>query len=474
MRLIAAIAICIFSINSVFAGDAKISGKITNKLADEVQVSYYTNLLDYSQKTQTAKVSEDGSFSITVPVTEQYLQIQIQNGDQATETFIQSGDDLKLTVDGKNFDSTLKYTGKGAAVSNMMAKHVLQYSMMIMFGSRMQQHYIKEQEEFISAANDEMKKELDFLESNKKGVPESFVQYWKAWYQYSVYDEMIRYTFMHKMMKERTSSVIMRKKDYAILDKVPVAFNDNYVSIPGYVSYVAELYTNKYSAMTDDDTTTPQEKKNELRETYVNKQVNANMPPKTKEYYYAKNLYDNIKYSPVADVEKRYAGFLASYKNSSYDTILSKAVAIKRKKAKGAPAIEFDFTTMEGQQMKLSDLKGKVVYIDFWASWCGPCMRELPATKKVKEHFKDKDVVFLNVSIDDDMAAWKKAIEKNNITGIHTCEPGGWKSRIAQLYGVNSVPSYFLIDRNGKFASENTPRPSETEQLIKEIEAVLQ
>lgn len=474
MRRIAAIAICIFSINSVFAGDAKISGKITNKLADEVEVSYYTNLLNYSQKSLTAKLSEDGSFSITIPVTEQYLQIQIQNGDQATETFIQSGDDLKLTVDGKNFDSTLKYMGKGAAVSNMMAKHVLQYSMMMMFGSRMQLHYTKEQEEFISAANAEMKKELDFLEANKKGVPESFVQYWKAWYQYSVYDEMIRYTFMHKMMKERSSSVIMRKKDYAILDKVPVAFNDNFVNIPGYVSYVAELYTNKYSAMTDDDTTTPQEKKNELREAYVNKQVNANMPPKTKEYYYAKNLYNNIKYSPVADVEKRYAGFLALYKNSSYDTILSKAVAIKRKKAKGAPAIEFDFTTMEGQQMKLSDLKGKVVYIDFWASWCGPCMRELPATKKVKEHFKDKDVVFLNVSIDEDMNAWKKAIEKNNITGIHTCEPGGWKNRVAQLYGVNSVPSYFLIDRNGKFASENTPRPSETEQLIKEIEAVLQ
>ncbi len=474
MRLLAVIAICIFSINTVFAGYAKISGKITNKLADQVEVSYYTNLLNYSQKTLTAKVSEDGSFSITVPVTEQYLQIQIQNGDQATETFIQSGDDLKLTVDGKNFDSTLKYTGKGAAVGNLMAKHVLQSSMMIMFSSRMQPYYVKEQEEFITSVNAELKKELDFLEVNKKGVPESFVQYWKAWYQYSVYDEMIRYTYMHKMMKERSSSVIMRKKDYAILDKVPVAFNDNYISIPSYVSYVTELYPNKYSAMTDDDTTTPQEKKMELSEAYVKKQVNANMPPKTKEYYYAKNLYGTMRYSALADVEKKYASFLTLYKNSSYDTILSKAVAIKRKKAKGAPAIEFDFTTMEGQQMKLSDLKGKVVYIDFWASWCGPCMRELPATKKVKEHFKDKDVVFLNVSIDEDMNAWKKAIEKNNITGIHTCEPGGWKNRVAQLYGVNSVPSYFLIDRNGKFASENTPRPSETEQLIKEIEAALQ
>lgn len=474
MRLLAVIAICIFSINAVFAGQAKLSGKITNQLADEVEVSYFTNLLDYSQKTMKAKLASDGSFSIIIPVTEQFTQISIQNGDQQTETFIQPGDDLKLTLDGKNFDSTLVYTGKGAEISNLMAKHVLQYSMMVMFGSRLQPYYIKDEAEFIAAANDEMKKELDFLEANKKGVPANFVQYWKSWYQYSVYSEMIRYTFMHKMMKERTNSIVMKYEDYAIINKIPIAFNDNYTNQPGYVSYVSELYSNKYSAMTKDDSTISAEKKNEMREAYVNKEVKANMPPKTKEYYYANNLYGNIKYSPIADVEKKYTSFLSSYKNSSYDSILSKAVATKRKKAKGAPAIEFDFTTMEGQQMKLSDFKGKVVYIDFWASWCGPCMRELPSTKKVKEHFKDKDIVFLNVSIDEDMNAWKKAIEKNNITGVHTCEPGGWKNRVAQLYGVNSVPSYFLIDKNGKFASENTPRPSETEQLIKEIEAALQ
>ena len=152
---------------------------------------------------------------------------------------------------------------------------------------------------------------------------------------------MMRYTFMHKMMKQRSASVIMRKADYAIVNKVPVELNDNYIGIPSYVSYSADIFTSKYNAMTDDDTTSTDEKKNELKEAYVNKEVQAKMPPKTKEYYYASSVYNNIKYSPIADVERKYANFLSSYKNSSYDSILSKAVAIKRKKAKGAPAKEY-------------------------------------------------------------------------------------------------------------------------------------
>jgi alkyl hydroperoxide reductase subunit AhpC len=100
-------------------------------------------------------------------------------------------------------------------------------------------------------------------------------------------------------------------------------------------------------------------------------------------------------------------------------------------------------------------------------------MGELPSARKVEEHFSGKDVVFLNVSIDEDKEAWKRSIEKNKIEGIHTCQPGGWNSPLATLYGVKGVPSYFLIDKNGKFITESTPRPSETDKLIALIEGAL-
>ena len=77
------------------------------------------------------------------------------------------------------------------------------------------------------------------------------------------------------------------------------------------------------------------------------------------------------------------------------------------------------------------------------------------------------------VSIDEDADAWKKAMDKYHLTGLHVREEGGWKGKTAQEYGVQGIPAYFLIDREGNFASENTPRPSQDEELIKAIEELL-
>ena len=144
----------------------------------------------------------------------------------------------------------------------------------------------------------------------------------------------------------------------------------------------------------------------------------------------------------------------------------------KKKLSVGAPAIDFTVSDAEGNKVKLSELKGKVVYIDFWASWCGPCIAQFKHTKKIKEHFAGKDVVFVYVSIDEDAEAWEKAMEKYELTGLHT-RVDGWKGRIAADYGVNGIPAYFLVDREGKFATEDTPRPSNSEKLIEAIEALL-
>lgn len=472
-KLLASVAFTILCIQTLFAGEAKISGKITNPLDEEVKFSYYANYLDYAPKEFAAKLSADGSFSITIPVTEKYTQLSVQNGEQASEFFIQPGDELVMTVDAQNFDSTLRYAGKGAPIANLMAKHMLQSGMMMQFARVLQPHYRKETAEFTALAKVEMQKEVDFVEKNKKGLPEDFIKYWKAWYQYSIYSDMLRFSFMHAVMKAGNMNVKLTKEDYRIALDVPVAFNDEYMSIPTYVQYAGDIYNYQYSAKVEADTTIPAEIRAAKQREVVNAQAKATMPAKTKEFFFAQQVFSNVKGNTLEEVEKMYASFRKDYKTSAYDTIVDRVVNLKRKMAKGQPALDFAFTTLEGEKMKLSDLKGKVVYLDFWASWCGPCMRELPFAKKLKEAFHDKDVVFLNVSIDEDMGAWKNAIQKHSIGGIHTCEPGGWQAPAAKLYGVQGVPSYYLIDKNGNFATENSPRPSETEELTKQIEALL-
>ncbi len=455
------------SVSTAFAGGtAKIHGKIANPLADSITFTYFTDRLAFDQHNSTVKITSDGSFQIDIPVEENYTNITVQNGDQGTELFVQPGDDLTMTFDGKDFDNTMRYTGKGSQVANFTAKHIQQLNMTGQFSAAIQPLYTKEPEDFITESKAVLQKELDFLAANKASVPESFTNYWKALLTNDLYYDYLIYPTMHEMYK--TSGAQIKEipaENYKVAMEIPVAFNDASISAPTYRNVVGTIYFIRLNAAGITD--------GKILKDSVAKLANKNMPLQTREFFFAETLSRRIKESSLADVEQDFASFKKDYPKSIYLPTLDKAVSLKKKLSKGQPAIDFSFTTLDGKQMKLSDLKGKVVYIDFWASWCGPCKRELPYAKKVEEHFKDKDVVFLNVSIDDDQEAWKKAIETYKIEGIHTCEPGGWKSRIAAMYGVNSVPSYFLIDKKGKFVAETTPRPSDTDNLTSMIEASL-
>ncbi len=100
--------------------------------------------------------------------------------------------------------------------------------------------------------------------------------------------------------------------------------------------------------------------------------------------------------------------------------------------------------------MELSDLKGKVVLIDFWASWCGPCRRENPAVVALYKKYKDDGFTILSVSLDKDKAKWIAAIEKDGLVWPnHVSDLKFWQAKVARLYGVNSIPYTVLLDKDG-------------------------
>jgi len=116
----------------------------------------------------------------------------------------------------------------------------------------------------------------------------------------------------------------------------------------------------------------------------------------------------------------------------------------------GALAPEINLPSPEGQELALSSLRGKVVMIDFWASWCGPCRKENPAVKQIYEKYKDKGFEIYAVSLDNNKDQWKAAIAKDGLTWKHVSDLGGWKSSAAQLYSVHSIPQTFLLDEEGR------------------------
>lgn len=149
-------------------------------------------------------------------------------------------------------------------------------------------------------------------------------------------------------------------------------------------------------------------------------------------------------------------GLFAKYPNSPYIKAFHEGVSSSRKLGVGTLAPEILMNTTEEKPLALSSLKGKVVLIDFWASWCGPCRAENPNVVKAYNKFKSKGFDIYSVSLDKDMDKWKQAIKADGLTWKnHVCDFKFWQSPVVTLYNFNSIPTNVLIDGDGKILAKN-------------------
>jgi thiol-disulfide isomerase/thioredoxin len=152
---------------------------------------------------------------------------------------------------------------------------------------------------------------------------------------------------------------------------------------------------------------------------------------------------------------------------AGYQEYLANAKTANAKNNQTAP--EIALKNPEGKIMKLSSLRGKIVLIDFWASWCGPCRKENPNVVAVYNKYKDKGFTVFSVSLDKDAEAWKRAIKADGLSWpTHVSDLLQWDSPMPQLYGFQGIPYTVLIDKQGKIIGTNLRGPA-LEQKLKEV-----
>ena len=172
-------------------------------------------------------------------------------------------------------------------------------------------------------------------------------------------------------------------------------------------------------------------------------------------------------YLPAFQVLDR--NLFKQYPNLSYAIDFHNQVAAKLATSIGYEAPEIVLNSPQGEPISLESLRGKVVLVDFWASWCGPCRRENPAVVAAYNKFKDKGFDIYSISLDNNVARWQAAIVQDKLAWPnHVSDLMGWRSPVAKMYGVSGIPYNVLLDKEGKILAKNL-RGQQLEATLEQI-----
>ncbi len=151
------------------------------------------------------------------------------------------------------------------------------------------------------------------------------------------------------------------------------------------------------------------------------------------------------------NIEMSLAGLTQYYKQTQANNKLNNIVSPP-----------FDYVNYKGGKTKLEDFKGKYVYIDVWATWCGPCRAEIPFLKETEKKYHDKNIVFVSMSVDKakDYEKWKTMVKEKELGGVQVFADNDWNSDFIKAFSINSIPRFILIDPSGKVVKADAARPS--------------
>jgi len=441
------LALLVFSCQEKGTVDyAIISGKISNKTVGEVSI----NSLDRTVK-EVLNIAEDGSFSDTLRV--KAATYIFFDGKNRTSVYINTGDILNVNYDAANFDTTLSISGKGSEISNYLLISSKKENELRGKGTSI---YLLEEDDYKATLNS-VKMSSEELLANTTGVPEAYKVKEQRNLNYAYLGGLNIYERYHahyaKKPEFKTSDDFL-----AELDGIDYSNEEDFIFSPSYKGIVTSHYSSEASALA---------KKDSIAEDIAFLTTVGFLENET-----IKNglLYENAKYgiTYTDDVDKFYKAFIGYSTNEDNNKEITESYNKLKTVAKGQPSPTFEnYENFAGGTTSLSDLKGKFVYVDVWATWCGPCKREIPFLQKVEKQYHGKNIEFVSLSVDKlgDHDKWKRMVEEMHLGGIQLFADKSWDSDFVKDYLIKGIPRFILIDTNGNIVNSNAPRPSDTKLI---------
>ncbi len=178
-------------------------------------------------------------------------------------------------------------------------------------------------------------------------------------------------------------------------------------------------------------------------------------------------LYDYIRVYGIGTQAGEYnkdavAKYFYESTNKNHIAIIKESIELLKKLDVGQPSAKFNYENYAGGTTSLDDLKGKYVYIDVWATWCGPCKAQIPFLQKVEKQYHGKNIHFVSLSVDkqQDKEKWRKMIANKKLGGIQLITDNDFSTPFISSYKINGIPRFILLDPEGNIVKANAPRPS--------------
>ncbi len=392
------------------------------------------------------KINPDGSFVDTLTQSS-YYTIFSQSGVYIP-LYLEKGDVLNLDIDLAKMPVSVKFSGKDTIASAYLRKKMeLSEELQKTFPDLFQ----KNVEGFKKSLDEINKKYTDFL-ANYKDLPKNFV---------SLEEKAIEYFNL------QFKSVYSRAHERFTGEKIefPAEFKEEIAKINYDNATDFDLY-NEYKQLVMDN---------------FHSKLDVSAPDWSAMVNYIRGLKsENIK-SQLSEFLMR--GLSAGNSTETNEAILNTIKEFVKKEnlvkdaetrfasfenlRPGKPSPTFEFENYAGGKTSLESLKGNVVYIDVWATWCVPCINEIPALQALEKEFHDKNVKFVSISIDQDKQKWIDYQKANKLAGVQLYANLSVDNNFAAAYGIQTIPRFILIDKNGNIINADAPRPSNPD--IKEL-----
>ena len=434
-----------FSI-SAKSGKVHLSGTVKNNTSKFIKITYLNN-----QELVSDKINNNGSFKMKVKLESAYYKLKY--GRSTTFIYLHPKDDLKINFDANDIQKTLRFLGKGAARNNYLINK-----------ARETDKITKDIDAYYGVGEVEYLKNIDSLKSihlkalDQYETKNFFNKAEKKSLEYERLFALQNYESNNKFYLGKT--VTATDDFYEHIEKLNLSQPQEFSSQPFYRYLVTSHWMEKFESTKDLRDMVKLFQKIKMNELAVSlmKQFYSKLSAdedRAKDYY--RLLKATTSHQPFLDaIEKK-------YKESHYANYVKK----------GTPSPNFKYEDVKGNQVSLRDFEGNYVYIDIWATWCAPCIKQIPYLKELEEDYHDKNIVFVSISVDKEKSKskWKKYVQKKNLGGIHLFSDNSFKAKFMKTYLVKSIPRFILIDPDGKIVDPDAPRPSfdKTRKLFEKL-----